>query len=107
MIYRDVVANLVVVVTAFVVVTVAFFVVVAVFVVDVVAFLVVVAAFVVVFGALVVVVVPPVVKVIKSFLCNETPVNRTACFRHQCRKTTVLSFHRCLIYTGVEKMKNI
>jgi hypothetical protein len=27
--------------------------------------------------------------------------------RHQCRKTTVLSRHRCLINTGVEKMNNI
>ncbi len=27
--------------------------------------------------------------------------------RHQRRKTTVLSCHRCLIYTGVEKMNNI
>ncbi len=30
--------------------------------------------------------------------------NRTACIRHQCRKTTVLSCHRCLLNTGVEKM---
>ncbi len=27
--------------------------------------------------------------------------NRTTCIRHQCRKTTVLSCHRCLINTGV------
>jgi hypothetical protein len=27
--------------------------------------------------------------------------------KHQCRKTTVLSCHRCLINTGVEKMNNI
>ncbi len=30
--------------------------------------------------------------------------NRTAHIRHQCRKTTLLSCHRCLINTGVEKM---
>ncbi len=30
-------------------------------------------------------------------------VNRTAHIRHQWRKTTVLSCHRCLINTGVEK----
>jgi hypothetical protein len=29
--------------------------------------------------------------------------NRTACIRHQCRNTTVLSCHRCLTNTGVEK----
>ncbi len=29
--------------------------------------------------------------------------NRTAHIRHQCRKTTVLSCHRCQINTGVEK----
>ncbi len=28
--------------------------------------------------------------------------NSTACFRHQCRKITVLSCHRCLINTGIE-----
>ncbi len=28
--------------------------------------------------------------------------NRLAHVRHQCRKTTVLSFHRCLINTGVK-----
>ncbi len=33
--------------------------------------------------------------------------NRAACIRHQCRKTTVLRCHRCLIYNGVEKMNNI
>jgi hypothetical protein len=33
--------------------------------------------------------------------------NRTERIRHQCRKTNVLSCHRCLINTGVEKMKNI
>ncbi len=33
--------------------------------------------------------------------------NRTAHIRHLCRKTTVLSYHRCLIKTGVEKMSNI
>ena len=29
--------------------------------------------------------------------------NRTAHFRPQCRKTTVLSCHRCLIKTGIKK----
>ncbi len=33
--------------------------------------------------------------------------NGTARIRHQCRKTTVLSRHRCLINTGVEKMNYI
>jgi hypothetical protein len=33
--------------------------------------------------------------------------NRTACITHQCRKMTVLSCHRCLINTGVEKMNYI
>ncbi len=33
--------------------------------------------------------------------------NRTACIRHHYRKTTVLSCHRCLINTGVEKMNHI
>jgi hypothetical protein len=30
--------------------------------------------------------------------------NRTAHIRHQCIKATVLSCHRCLINTGVEKI---
>jgi len=30
--------------------------------------------------------------------------NRTAHIRHQCKKTAVLSCHRCLINTGVEKI---
>ncbi len=34
-------------------------------------------------------------------------LNRRAHMRYQCRKTTVLSSHRCLIKTGVEKMNNI
>ena len=33
--------------------------------------------------------------------------NRAAHIRHQCRKTTVLSCHRCLINTGVKKMNYI
>jgi len=33
--------------------------------------------------------------------------NGTVRIRHQCRKTTVLSCHRCLINTGVEKMNFI
>jgi hypothetical protein len=35
--------------------------------------------------------------------CN----NRTAHIRHQKRKTTVLSCHRCLINTDVAKLNNI
>jgi hypothetical protein len=31
----------------------------------------------------------------------------TARIRHQCKKTIVMSCHRCLINTGVEKMNNI
>jgi hypothetical protein len=31
------------------------------------------------------------------------PANREVHIRHQCRKTTVLSCHRCIINTGVEK----
>jgi hypothetical protein len=34
-------------------------------------------------------------------------VNGTVHIRHQCRKTAVLSCHRCLINTGVEKMNYI
>jgi hypothetical protein len=33
--------------------------------------------------------------------------NGRAHIRHQCRKTIVLNYHRCLINTGVEKMNNI
>jgi hypothetical protein len=33
--------------------------------------------------------------------------NRRACIRHQSMKTAVLSFHGCLINTGVEKINNI
>jgi hypothetical protein len=33
-----------------------------------------------------------------------TIFNGTAHIRHQCRKTTVLSRHRCLINTDVEKL---
>jgi len=33
--------------------------------------------------------------------------NRTAHIRHQCKKTIVLSYHRCLINTGIVKMNNI
>ncbi len=34
-------------------------------------------------------------------------VNRAPHIRHQCRKKTVFSCHRCLINSGVEKMNNI
>ncbi len=33
--------------------------------------------------------------------------NRTARIRQQCSKTTILSYRRCLINTGVEKMNDI
>ncbi len=38
---------------------------------------------------------------------NELRLNRRAHIKHQCRKTIVLSCHRCLINTGVEKMSYI
>ncbi len=38
--------------------------------------------------------------------CYNVCRNGTVHIRHQCRKTTVLSCHRCLINTGVEKMNN-
>jgi len=34
-------------------------------------------------------------------------LNRTEHIRHQCRKATVLSCHRCLINSGVEKINYI
>jgi hypothetical protein len=34
-------------------------------------------------------------------------VDRESRIRHQCRKTTHISCHRCLINTGAEKMSNI
>ncbi len=37
----------------------------------------------------------------KVFLCLR--LNRAARIRHQCRKTTVLTCHRCLINAGVKK----
>ncbi len=42
----------------------------------------------------------------KSVKCKYCLI-RTARIRHQCQKTTVLSCHRCLINTDVEKMNNI
>ncbi len=41
-----------------------------------------------------------------KLLCQVT-YNRTMHIRHQCRKTTVLGYHRCLINTGVEKKNSI
>jgi len=32
---------------------------------------------------------------------------RATCFKHLCRKTTVLSCHKCLLNTGVDKINNI
>ncbi len=46
-------------------------------------------------------------KVNRGKVHQTSPVQQTACIRHQCRKTTVLSCYRCLINTGVEKMNNI
>ncbi len=40
-----------------------------------------------------------------AFVCNNC--NRRAHIRHQCIKTTVLSCHRCLINTGIDKLNNI
>ncbi len=37
----------------------------------------------------------------------DVELNGTVRIRHQCKKTTVLSCHRCLINTGVEKMNYI
>jgi hypothetical protein len=42
-----------------------------------------------------------------DFFPKETKFNGTAHIRHQCRKIAVLSCHRCLINSGVEKMNNI
>jgi hypothetical protein len=39
--------------------------------------------------------------------CPTVSYNRTAHIRHLCQKTTVLSCHRYLINTGVEKMNYI
>ncbi len=41
------------------------------------------------------------VKHVKISVSTES-LNRTVCNGHQCRKTTVLSFHRCLLKTGVK-----
>ncbi len=40
-------------------------------------------------------------------MCFEKVHNWRAHIRHQCRKTTVLCCHRCLINTGVEKLNYI
>jgi hypothetical protein len=50
-----------------------------------------------------------VVKVVEGWVDfgSKLLAIRTAHIRHQFRKTTVLSRHRCLINTGVEKMNNI
>jgi hypothetical protein len=42
-----------------------------------------------------------------KFWTGMANFNRTACIRHLCRKTIVLSYHRCLINIGAEKMNNI
>jgi hypothetical protein len=44
----------------------------------------------------------------KSFFSSlDKNFNGTARIRHQCRKAAVLSYHRFLINSGVEKMNNI
>ncbi len=42
-------------------------------------------------------------KLLKMSCSLKLWFNRTACIRHQCSKTTVLSCHRCLTNTGIEK----
>jgi hypothetical protein len=42
-------------------------------------------------------------KVVPCKSVAKYSANRTARIRHRCRKTTVLSCHRCLINTGVKK----
>ena len=45
------------------------------------------------------------IKIKKIYFTGKgTSQNRTTRIRHQCMETTVLSFHRCLINTGVKKM---
>ncbi len=39
-------------------------------------------------------------------ISKKTAINRTVGIRHQCKKATVLSCHRCLI-NNVEKMNSI
>jgi hypothetical protein len=46
------------------------------------------------------------VAILKSIF-KQGDINRAARIIYQCRKTTVLSCHRLLINTGVEKMNNI
>jgi hypothetical protein len=43
----------------------------------------------------------------KEFFHVSINPNGTPHIRHQCRKTVVLSCHRCLLNSGVEKMNNI
>ncbi len=43
----------------------------------------------------------------KFVACTLKDCNRIVPIRHQWRKTTVLSRHRCLIKSGIEKMNNI
>ncbi len=46
------------------------------------------------------------IMIFSSVWDNKTRMNQ-AHIRHLCMKTTVLSYHRCLINTCVEKMNNI
>ena len=47
------------------------------------------------------------VDVIQTTIAKSVKNSKTAHIRHQCKKTAVLSYHRCLINTGFEKMNNI
>ena len=44
---------------------------------------------------------------VKAYLSWQSLLNSTAHVGHQCWKTTILSCHRCLFNTGVEKINNI
>jgi hypothetical protein len=63
--------------------------------------------FVIPLGVVLVNVVALMPSALSPMLHKKEEVNRTARIRHQCRKTIVLSCHRCLINTGIEKMSNI
>ncbi len=47
-----------------------------------------------------------IISILKIHQLPIKPIEQ-AHISYQCRKATVLSFHRCLIYAGVEMMNNI
>jgi hypothetical protein len=47
------------------------------------------------------------IDIMSGFMPSVIMLNSTAHIRHQSRKATALSCHRCLINTGVEVMNNI